>query len=145
MYALPETSMKWIKGGVCEAEILSSLGRTPLCTLPVLFCPPHWGREESSGDWALRFYSQSSLGDQKGQRPLGNGPSAACALVLSSRGQQRWEGEVVPRSCWLLSVFPWLRSAPEHMVIAQRGGVCSITQRENQSQLERQPTLRAND
>ena len=142
MYALPKTSMKWIKGGVCEAEIINSLGRTRLCTLPVLFCPPHWGREENSGAWALWFYSQSSLGDQKGQRPPGNGPSAASALVLGSRGQQRWEREVVPRSRWLLFVVPWLGSAPEHMVIAQRGGVCSITQRENQSQLER-PTLLA--
>lgn len=114
VYALPETSMKWIKGGVCEAKIISSLRRAHLCTLPVWFCPPSWGREENSSDWDLRFYSQSSLGGQKGRKPPGNGPSAAGALVLSSRGQQRWEGEVVLRSCWLLSVFPWLRSAPEH-------------------------------
>lgn len=112
---------------------------------PCVVLPSSLGERRKLRDWALRFYSQSSLGDQKGQRPPGNGPSAACALVLSSRGQQRWEGEVVPRSCWLLSVFPWLRSTREHMVIAQRGGVCSITQRENQSQLERRPTLLAND
>lgn len=47
VYALPETSMKWIKGGVCEAGILSS-SEEPLCTLPVLFCPPHSGGEKEA-------------------------------------------------------------------------------------------------